>query len=1085
MTDATPPKPFRRLAFRALALGLLLIVAALAAGAWRLAAGPVELPASLVERIEARADPSGRLSLGGAAVAWDGAEHALRLVVRDAALAALDGEDALRLPRLRVAVDGPSLLRRTLRPREVVLEGLRLRATRDAAGRIGLGLGPGGPPPFSTLAEAEAALDALLARPVLSALEEVRVEGLSLLWSDAVTGVEERAEGGALALRRDDGLTLDGAIPVAGGRVTLAASRGGGVTEATAGIEGLPVTEVARWLPGIPALGVLSGTASAEIGASLEAGRPGPLTLGVALADGGVTADPALAFDRLGLRASWRPGSRRVAVEALDLRAPGASGRATGQVLLGDRLGDPMVAQADLSDLVLDPSGLLGEALPGGGARFDRGGATARLDPRALRIELGEAWVEGPSGAARAAGRVIVVPEGLRGRVRGTVPRMAVADLLALWPEAVAPQARRWLSENVLEGMAVDAEGRVRLVPGAPPAAAAGFGIEEARVRFMRHLPPAEAAFGYATLADGRFGIRVDAASVPAAGGGALDIAGTRLLIPDVSQRPGAMEIDLTVRGAVPDLLRVLDNRPFLLLERMDREPDLAAGRAEVTARVRTPLGRGIAPADVAYEVAGVLRGVTSTAIVPGRTLAADRLDLSVTPDRVRIAGRASLDGVAADAAYEQPLPPPATEPGGPDAPARPLAMPPGRVTGTARVGAEELRRLGVSIPGLEVSGQGAARFELMLRRGAAPRLSVRGDLAGLAASLPVVGWRKGRESAGRLSLEADLGRAVTIDAVALEAPGLSATGRVALGAGGALREAAFDQVSTGWFTGPVTLTGRGAGAAPAVTIGGGRADLIPALDALGGDGGSGGDGGPIDLRLDRLTLSEGVALEGMRAGITTRGGVRGRFSGRLNGTAAVEGVLAPDADGTAVQVETGDLGAVLRAAGLVEGARGGSARLVMRPEGAGYRGQVTGTDLTVRDAPALASLLQALSVVGLLEQLSAGGLVFSDVDAQFGLRDRLLTLTRASAVGPAMSITAQGRYDARRKVMDMEGVVSPIYFVNGLFGALFSRRDEGLFGFTYTMRGASADPQVSVNPLSILTPGVFREIFRRPPPTQ
>jgi hypothetical protein len=47
----------------------------------------------------------------------------------------------------------------------------------------------------------------------------------------------------------------------------------------------------------------------------------------------------------------------------------------------------------------------------------------------------------------------------------------------------------------------------------------------------------------------------------------------------------------------------------------------------------------------------------------------------------------------------------------------------------------------------------------------------------------------------------------------------------------------------------------------------------------------------------------------------------------------------------------------------------------------------------------------------------------------------------------------------------------------------VLTRRGEGLFGFNYRLRGTADDPQVSVNPLSILTPGMFRDIFRRPPP--
>jgi hypothetical protein len=74
------------------------------------------------------------------------------------------------------------------------------------------------------------------------------------------------------------------------------------------------------------------------------------------------------------------------------------------------------------------------------------------------------------------------------------------------------------------------------------------------------------------------------------------------------------------------------------------------------------------------------------------------------------------------------------------------------------------------------------------------------------------------------------------------------------------------------------------------------------------------------------------------------------------------------------------------------------------------------------------------------------------------------------------------GVYDIAAKRMDMQGVVSPVYLLNGI-GQLFTRRGEGVFGFAYRMTGAQGAARVEVNPLSILTPGMFREIFRRPLP--
>ncbi|WP_322866161.1 hypothetical protein U5922_008140 [Aquicoccus sp. G2-2] len=47
----------------------------------------------------------------------------------------------------------------------------------------------------------------------------------------------------------------------------------------------------------------------------------------------------------------------------------------------------------------------------------------------------------------------------------------------------------------------------------------------------------------------------------------------------------------------------------------------------------------------------------------------------------------------------------------------------------------------------------------------------------------------------------------------------------------------------------------------------------------------------------------------------------------------------------------------------------------------------------------------------------------------------------------------------------------------------MLTRKGEGLIGFNFKLLGTPDNPKVKVNPLSLFTPGMFREIFRRPPP--
>ena len=139
-------------------------------------------------------------------------------------------------------------------------------------------------------------------------------------------------------------------------------------------------------------------------------------------------------------------------------------------------------------------------------------------------------------------------------------------------------------------------------------------------------------------------------------------------------------------------------------------------------------------------------------------------------------------------------------------------------------------------------------------------------------------------------------------------------------------------------------------------------------------------------------------------------------------------------------------------------------------------------SSLRVRNTNVLADLLNAISVVGILEQLNGEGLVFNQAQGDFVLAANGVEVTRGSAVGASLGVSMAGVYKTSTDELFMQGVISPVYILNGI-GALLTRRGEGLFGFNYALRGKASDPDVSVNPLSILTPGMFREIFRSAAP--
>ena len=215
------------------------------------------------------------------------------------------------------------------------------------------------------------------------------------------------------------------------------------------------------------------------------------------------------------------------------------------------------------------------------------------------------------------------------------------------------------------------------------------------------------------------------------------------------------------------------------------------------------------------------------------------------------------------------------------------------------------------------------------------------------------------------------------------------------------------------------------------------------------------------------------------------KGGFNGDFSGNINGLTPVIGVVVPSKNGTAVRVQSGDAGAAMKSAGMFSSAYGGllDLTLIPRANSGQYDGSATISNIRVKYGSVMADLLSAISVIGLLDQLSGDGIVFNTAEAKFLMTPNAIDVQKGSAIGASMGVSLAGIYHSDTGGLDMTGVVSPIYMLNGI-GSILTRKGEGLFGFAYRLKGTATTPDVQVNPLSILTPGMFRDLFRAPPPT-
>ena len=113
---------------------------------------------------------------------------------------------------------------------------------------------------------------------------------------------------------------------------------------------------------------------------------------------------------------------------------------------------------------------------------------------------------------------------------------------------------------------------------------------------------------------------------------------------------------------------------------------------------------------------------------------------------------------------------------------------------------------------------------------------------------------------------------------------------------------------------------------------------------------------------------------------------------------------------------------------------------------------------------------------------LSGPGLPLNEIEGTFRLNGDELILKNGTAFGPSLGVSLDGYFNTKTEIMDLQGVLSPIYAFNAI-GSLLTKKGEGLLGFNFTLKGKAGRAKLVVNPLSIFTPAMFRNIFRRPAP--
>lgn len=1137
----------RRIGFFVLEIVAAVAILVLLAGgwlAWRLAQGPLEVPAlqSFAERALTRANGDRPVSLDRLVLAWSEDRSRLELEVRGVEGAPSADGAMTRLEQLNIAFDVWSML--LLRPRiaSAGLSGVEVWLTHSGQGCWAGGLGA--LPPAIAAAEPCPAVDlAKVQGDVASALAELEardlsgfaVRDLTVRFADHATGVTLSLPDASFDLVRSAdrfeiqlnalSVQAEGTAAAAEDRLRLLADlpRDAGSAEVTVDLAQSAVV-LAPWLT--PHEITLSPAGRVTLRATAG------LSIASGLGDVGLEATaagldwqaltPALSVETAALGLTYTADEDALAVRELALTTSrgglsftGSITGATGLAGLAHAVGRLTVEPAP------EPAAPLLTPQP-----VEVSG-TVKLTAADLRPLFARAWPDAdvgftatlPANTARADLQLTAATAGVTGVGPGVVNWAADATSLdaldaslgvsldlaltgttqpeavfAYWPILTdGASLRSWLEQAILSA---DLDGRAFKLDLPGTVRRQGrignenlslhFGVRNGRFATVPELPPVENGVGEAHLQGQAFGLDVASATWA----GVLAEAG-RVEVTDFARGVETTSVTARGRGEIGPLLQRLPPAWFAV----EGRPTVPLSQLGGTAQgdFRLGLVGSQERADVTFAVTGSYQGLRYPGVFAGLDLTAADGTFRVSPDRLTLAGVGELGGTRTAFDLSQ-------------------AFREGAATQVAaRFDADPamLNRLGVPVRAL-VSGPVGVAVEVSLGDRGLNSLIGRLDLARAGVHPPVGAWSKRPGQPGTMEVRMTLTAAGRLEfALSGQAAGATVDANLIT-----TRDGRFERFTATRFVIPelVDAVGeverRGRDLVARVTA----ADLdlsevmtqwfsaAPSAEPA--------STGGITLRPTpeieqpriiaritgrRVVLQRGVELADLSGDAVLRQGAL--ETAALTARSAAGEPLSFEVSelptgARALALDTNDASLVARAVLGYDGLRGGRVRVAGTLSELGEpltaRLHVRAADVRLSRAPFLAQVLSLASLEGLADTLSGEGVQFSRIEAEVSYAAGRYRFSDAVAAGPAIGITASGAIEPARRSLRIEGVLVPSYGINSFLGELpligdllTSRPGEGIVSLTYGINGTFDRAEVSVNPLSVLTPGILRRIFQ------
>ncbi len=718
--------------------------------------------------------------------------------------------------------------------------------------------------------------------------------------------------------------------------------------------------------------------------------------------------------------------------------------------------------------------------------------ATGRYLSSDRQLEFDEMTVASPLGRMAAALKVRFGKKSPEISFGGQIPQMQVTGVKQLWPFWMARKPRDWVLANMFGGSVANGTiavfipaGRMK-GPGIPMELDANelqinFDLADSRLNLPGEFPPLRDLAGHFSLKGQELVVDVRKAASYAPSGRVVSVENGRFAIASTYTKPLMADLALKIAGHADAITELANFKPVNALKGTNFKPEDFSGNTKADIQARFGLIDDHNPPKPTWNAQIHLDGVNLATPMEGHKIGALTGLLAIDTKSARLTANGTVDDVPAEFAVTEP------------------------VDQSSGVKRERVIKATLSnaqrdklIPGLSdmVDGQITAELTRLDDK----RQAVTLDLSRTALTVPWIGWTKGSGIGAKAQFEvsSDAGKQTTLSGFQLSGESFGVKGDLQL-ADGDLTSASFSNVQLSPADNYSLSVKRSRGAYE-IAVGGSAVDMRPIITMLRANNGSpsgspsgSSEGSGISLRaqVDRIVGFNDEHLSNVALNFSSRGSnIQRADLSAITGSG--QAVVSQMSRGDTISVTSGDAGSLARFADLYDNMNAGLLNLKLKARGNDWVGSLDIRNFQLRNEERLQSLVS--TPVGQDGQ-SLNSAVKRDIDvssarfqrgfAALVYRDGALSVANGVVRGEQIGATFQGRLRDTGGNMDMTGTFMPAYGLNRLFGELpligailGNGRDRGLLGITFKLEGPFDKPRLTVNPLSLIAPGVFRQIF-------